>query len=96
LAHVALDDVLQLLRVGLDGALHDGGRFGIAFGQDGVKFLFADVLAVLFTERIFTAVPELFAYVIQHAPKSALAGLVANKAVFVLHFEVVTVDFDAR
>src|SRR5258708_6908458 len=86
----------QFLRKLLDRAVQDGGRLQIVADQNGVELLLADLVRRLVTERILVRLAQRLAPFVENLAKRPLAGAVAEKTVFVLQFEVETVDLDRR
>src|SRR5262247_3755876 len=92
----AADDQGQILGKILDRAVQHGGPIGIAFRQQDIELLFADVLGRLVAERIFSGLAQRLAPFLENFAEGPLAGAVAEKAVLVLHLDVVAVDLDRR
>ena len=65
----------------LDGALHDTGGFRRALGKQGVKFLFADLIAGRLAKRIFAEIAQRLSPLFQDVPEGPFAGLVAYERI---------------
>jgi hypothetical protein len=88
------DDQRQLLREVLDRPLQDTGRLRIAFGEQRIERLLAQLLARLVAERVLAGFAQRLAPVLDDIAEGALAGAVAEKAFIVLELDVVAVDLD--
>ena len=92
----AADDEREFLREVLDCPLHDAGCLGVAFGQQRVELLLADLIARLVAERIVAGLAQRLAPVLDDVAEGALAGAIADEAFIVARGRVVTVDLDRR
>jgi hypothetical protein len=90
------DDEGKFLRKILDDGVHDSGFRGVAFGQNFVEFLLADVAAGAFAKRILALFGERLSPFIEQRIESLLAGAIAQEAPIVLQLEIVTIHIHAR
>src|ERR1700752_2343237 len=89
-------DISKFLRELLDRAVHDGGGLDIVADQYLVEHLLADLVGGLVAKRVLAGLAQRLAPAVEDLAEGALAGAVAEKAVFVLQFEIEAVDVDRR
>ena len=94
-AQEAADHGGELLRELFDRAVNHARRFRVAFEQDFVELLLADLLARLFAQRVFAHLAHPFAPVIEDGLERALAGPIADEAIRRAQLGVVCVYRDA-
>ncbi len=80
----------------LDRAVDEAADLGIAFGEERVELLLADLLGGEISERIRVELAQRLAPLFEDRLKGALARPVADKALIVADLEVVAVDLHAR
>lgn len=90
------DDERKLLCEILDCPLDDTGRLRIAFGEQGVELLPADLIARLVAERVIAGFSQGFAPFLNVLAECTLGGAVAEETFVVLQLNVIAVDVDQR
>ena len=94
-AQKAADHGGEFLRELFDRAVNHAGRFRIAFEQDFVELLLADLFAGLLAQRVLAHLADALAPVVEDGLKGSFAGPVADEAVRVAQLGVVRVHGDA-
>ena len=77
-----------------DRALDDARRFGVATGQQRIEVLLGEHAARLVAERVVADLAQRLAPAFDEFAERALAGAVADEALVILEFDVVSLDLD--
>ena len=94
-AQEAADHGGEFLRELFDHAVNHAGRFRVAFDQDFVELLLADLIARLLAQRVLAYLADPLAPVVEDGLKRSLAGPVADEAIRLAQLGVVRIHGDA-
>ncbi len=72
------------------------GRLMVAFEEQRIELLLADVLDGLVAERVIPELAQRLAPLVHDGVEGAPARPVSDKALFVTDLEIVAIDFNAR